>query len=163
MHFKKYTLLLLNRGFYQLPKATLRIRGFNSFVMAARNMKNSNNCSGRLMEQEGKQSRGFGRVATSKVFVVFVISLVCFFFKNTLIVENEKEVNVLQVHNPLSRKLGESSLRGSMNDDSADSSASEKKQKRYFQKKYENYDKVVQELNEKFKNENERNESENDE
>ncbi|GAB65079.1 hypothetical protein PCYB_042830 [Plasmodium cynomolgi strain B] len=141
---------------------TRGIRGVNSFLKAAGN-KNSNNCSGRLMEQERKQSRGFARVATSKVFVLFVISLVCFFFKNTLIVPNEKAVNVLQRHNGFSRSLGESSLRGSTNDNSADAFASEKKEKNYFQRKDENYDKVVRELNDKFKNEYQHSESENDE
>ncbi|ANQ10605.1 Uncharacterized protein PCOAH_00048170 [Plasmodium coatneyi] len=130
--------------------------------MAAGNRKNSNNRSGCLMEQ-GKRSRGFAKVATSKVFVFFVISLVCFFLKNTLIVENGKEFNALQRHNGFSRKLGESSLKGLMNDDSADATTSEKKQKNYFQRKDENYDKVVQELNEKFKNNYQHSESQNDE
>ncbi|CAG9482826.1 hypothetical protein, conserved [Plasmodium vivax] len=137
------------------------ISGVNSFLLAAGNKKN-NNRSGRLVEQGGKQNRGFARIATSKVFVLFVISLVCFFCQNTLIVENGKALNVSQLHNGFARNLGESSLRGSMNDDSADASAGGKMEKNYFQRKDENYDKVVQELNEKFKNEYQHSDSEQD-
>lgn len=115
------------------------------------------------MEQGGKRSGHFFKVAGFKVFALFVIFLICFFFRNNLVVENAKEANALQRHNDFSRRLGESSLKGPMNDNSANVPTSGKKGKNYFQRKDENYDKVVKELNEKFRNNYQHSESQNGE
>ncbi|KJP85805.1 hypothetical protein AK88_04564 [Plasmodium fragile] len=125
--------------------------------MAAENRKKCKSCSGRLMEQRRKQSNGFDRIGTYKIFVLFIISL------NTFIVKNEEAVNVLQRCNGFSRMLGESPLSEPVNDDSTNASTVEKKKKNYFQRKDKDYDKVIQELKEKLKSQYQHSESEEDE
>ncbi|SBT85120.1 hypothetical protein POCGH01_00068100 [Plasmodium ovale] len=118
-------------------------KGLRGNKFSDEDKKNSRNCSANALGKEGKKCKNniLAKVTTRRFFV----------FMNVHKHEDKNVTTELGLHNRYSRNLGENAFEPEL-EQAEDRDAMVNERVKNFQRRDENYDKVVEELNEMFQN-----------